>query len=278
MIGSVKGLMETLYALVKRTVEAYITPYSSQLRTVWLGLAIITFGILASGKLTASYGRHYSKSSIFPSVNGKVGWMCMEIVSPTTILLFFQAYKLHGPYLSTGRVLLGLWLIHYINRSVLSVILSPGMKISRLDIVFSSMFFNFINASWVGHDLALLNAEEFTVSLKTIVGLVMFILGMVVNVSSDYHLQSERRRRGETGGQYILPEWGLYKYIVSPNYAGEILEWTGYAILLGRESGWSFVAWTICNLGPRARSNLAWYKKKFGDKVNNRKGIIPGVI
>ena len=110
------------------------------------------------------------------------------------------------------------------------------------------------------------------------VGLVMFILGMAVNISSDYHLQSERRQKGGAGGQYILSEWGLYRYIVSPNYAGEILEWTGYAILLGRESAWSFVGWTICNLGPRARTNLAWYKEKFGDKVGNRKGIIPGVI
>jgi len=152
------------------------------------------------------------------------------------------------------------------------------MKSSRLDIVFFSISFNFIIAGWVGYDLALLNAETFTFSLKTIVGLVMFIMGMAINTSSDYHLQSERRRKGGAGGQYILPEWGLYKYIVSPNYAGEIIEWTGYAIMLGRESVWSFVVWTICNLGPRAGSNLAWYKEKFGDKVGNRKGIIPGVI
>jgi 3-oxo-5-alpha-steroid 4-dehydrogenase 1 len=270
--------METLYDLVRRTVEVYITPYSQQLRTAWFGLAITSFGILASGALTASYGRHHSKSSIMPNVNGKLGWMCMELVSPATILLFFQTYKLRGPSLSTGHVLLGLWLIHYINRSVLTVVLSPGMKSSRLDIVLSSVFFNLVNASWVGYDLALLNAETFTVSLKTMVGLVMFILGMAVNISSDYHLQSERRRKGGAGDQYILSEWGLYKYIVSPNYAGEVVEWTGYAIMLRRESVWSFVVWTICNLGPRARSNLAWYKEKFGDKVGNRKGMIPGVI
>jgi 3-oxo-5-alpha-steroid 4-dehydrogenase 1 len=270
--------METLCDLVKGTVEAYITPYSLQLRTAWFGSAITAFVILASGTLTASYGRHYMKSSIIPSVNGKLGWMCMEIVSPATILLFFQTYKLRGPYASTGHVLLGLWLIHYVNRSVLSVILSPGMKSSRLDTVIMSIFFNLVNAGWVGHDLALLNTETFTFSLKTIIGLVMFILGMAINISSDYHLQSERRRKGGASGRYILPEWGLYKYILSPNYAGETVEWTGYAILLGRESGWSFVVWTICNLGPRARSNLAWYKEKFGDKVGNRKSIVPGVI
>src|SRR5438552_1198144 len=73
LTGEFQGLMETLYDLVKRSSEAYITPYSSQLRTVWFGLAITSFAILASGKLTASYGRHYSKSSIIPSVNGKLG-------------------------------------------------------------------------------------------------------------------------------------------------------------------------------------------------------------
>src|SRR5437016_7707950 len=100
--GSVQGLMETLYDLVRRSIETYIAPYSSHLRTAWFGLAIIAFGILSSGKSTASYGRHYSKSSIIPSVNGKLGWMCMEIVSPAAILLFFQTYKLPGPFLSTG--------------------------------------------------------------------------------------------------------------------------------------------------------------------------------
>jgi hypothetical protein len=203
--------------------------------------------------------------------------MSMEIISPAAMLLFFQTYKVTGPTFSTGRVLLALWLLHYLNRSVLSVILSPGMTSSRLDTVVYSMFFNLVNAGWIGHDLGLLNAEQFTFTPKIVVGIALFAIGMAVNISSDYYLQSIRRAKAG-GVQYILPEWGLYKYIVCPNYAGETVEWIGYSILLGKESGWSFVVWTICNLWPRARTNLLWYKEKFGTKVGNRKAIIPGVL
>src|SRR5436853_6080306 len=104
----------------------------------------------------------------------------------------------------------------------------------------------------------------------------IFFLGMSINISSDAHLRTIRRRKGKTG-EYVLPEWGLFKSIVSPNYLGEVIEWTGFAIVLGRLSGWVFVLWTVCNLAPRARSHLEWYKERFGERVGNRSGIIPGV-
>ena len=201
----------------------------------------------------------------------------MEIVSPIMAVLVYQTFKLPGPSLSTGLVLLALWLVHYSNRAVFSVLLSPGMKKSRLDTVLESIFFNIINAGWVGYDLGHLSREQFALTPSTVVGLIMFGAGMTINISSDYYLQGIRRKKGD-GNEYVLPDWGLYKYILSPNYAGELLEWIGYAVMLNRESGWVFVLWTICNLGPRARTNLRWYKEKFGDKVGNRKSMIPGVI
>lgn len=269
--------MEALYNLVRQTISAYVVPYSTVLKTGWVGLAVAVFGILTSGRLIARYGRHHTASPIIPSVNGKLGWMFMEAMSPITVLLFFNTYKNPGPSLSKGQVLLGLWLLHYLNRSVVSVILSPGMKSSRLDTVLMGFFFNFVNAGWIGYDLARLNTDDFNFTNGTIFGLTMFAAGMAINISSDYYLQSIRRRKGKSE-EYVLPDWGLYNYIVSPNYAGEIVEWIGYALMMGRESGWSFALWTFCNLAPRAKSNLAWYKEKFEGKIGNRKSLIPGVM
>lgn len=200
----------------------------------------------------------------------------MEIWSPIMAALFFNAYKAAGPPVSTGRVLYGLWLLHYANRAVISPFLSPRMASSRLDIVVMSAFFNCVNGAWVGHDLGVLNSQEFMLSQKVLVGLALFFVGWTINLSSDYHLQSARRK--SRSDEYILPEWGLYKYIVSPNYAGETVEWIGYSVILGMESGWQFVIWTICNIWPRARTNLVWYREKFGTKVGNRKAIVPGVF
>jgi 3-oxo-5-alpha-steroid 4-dehydrogenase 1 len=268
--------MEAIFGLVRRTVATYIAPYSKELKNSWLGLAITSFSILSSGLTIASYGRHYVQSSIVPTVNGKMGWMLMEIVSPVTVLLFFSTYQQSGPSVSTGRVLLALWLAHYSNRAVISPLMAPGMSNSRVDIVFYSALFNFVNAAWIGHDLGFLNSQEFTLTPRTQLALGLFAMGLLINLSSDYYLQSVRREKGNRS-QYILPEWGLYKYILSPNYAGEIVEWIGYAMLLREDSGWFFLAWTICNLAPRARSHLAWYKEKFGAKVGSRRALIPYV-
>ena len=268
--------MEQLFTFVRETTESYVLPHSTELQTAWIALAIVSFTILISNILVASYGRHYTKHSIIPSVDGKVGWMCMELVSPVTVWIYFQAFQAPGPRFSKGSFLLTLWMIHYSNRAVFSVVFSPSMKSSRLDTVLYSMFFNFINAGWVGYDLASVNLQPVPITLKFTLGFLLFVIGMAINISSDYHLKSLRRKT--KGGEYVLPEWGLFKYILSPNYAGETVEWIGYSLMLERESAWTFVLWTVCNLFPRARANLRWYKEKFGDKVGNRKSFIPGVI
>jgi 3-oxo-5-alpha-steroid 4-dehydrogenase 1 len=267
--------MESIYRLLREFADTWVRPYESSLKTTWYGLAILSYFILSSGFLIASYGRHFSKNSLIPTMNGKVGWMVMEIVSPLTSILFFRTYKSHGFAGSKGQVLMVLWVMHYFNRAVLSVVLSPKMSPTRMDTVLMSAVFNFVNAGWVGYDLGHLNSKPFVFTPRTSLGLVLFLVGWAVNVASDYHLQSVRRRTGS--GEYVLPEWGLYKYIVSPNYAGETVEWIGYSLMLERQSGWAFVIWTILNLAPRARSNLAWYKEKFGDKVGNRKSMIPWI-
>jgi len=262
--------------LVQRMVDTYVIPYANELKTTWIALAIISFGILATGSTTASYGRHFSQSSIIPSVHGKLGWLTMEIISPIMALSMFRSYKIAGPSLSKGVVLLGLWLVHYSNRAIISVVLSPHMKSSRLDIVLMSMLFNTVNGAWMGHDLGQQNSEKFVLDPRTSVGLALFILGLSINVSCDYHLQSLRRQTRKRG-EYVLSDWGLYKWIVSPNYSGEIMEWIGYALMSGRDSGWAFVVWSISNLAPRARANLDWYRAKFGGRIGNRKALIPGI-
>jgi len=267
--------MEDIYHRVRDSVDTWVVPYGTELKGAWIGLAFIAYFILTTGLLTARYGRHFSENSVFLTLNGKFGWMVQEIISPLTLILFFRSYQRPGGSGSIGQILSILWLVHYFNRAVLSVVLAPGMKSTRVDTVLMSVLFNFINAGWVGHDLGLLNSRPFTITPRTSLGLVMFLVGMAINISADYHLQSMRRQKGS--GEYVLPNWGLYKYILSPNYAGEIIEWTGYSLMLRRQSGWVFVLWTVCNLVPRARSNLEWYKEKFGEKLGRRKSIIPGV-
>ena len=105
-----------------------------------------------------------------------------------------------------------------------------------------------------------------------IAGVSLFIIGMFVNVQSDNVLLN-LRKPGETG--YKIPQGGAYKYVSCPNLMGEMLEWIGFAVLVGALPAWSFAIWTIANLAPRAVAHHHWYLEKFDNYPSERKAFIP---
>ena len=66
---------------------------------------------------------------------------------------------------------------------------------------------------------------------------------MFVNLHSDYVIR-HLRKPGDT--KHYLPGKGLYRYVTSANYFGELVEWTGFAILTASPAAWVFV----CGLLP----------------------------
>jgi 3-oxo-5-alpha-steroid 4-dehydrogenase 1 len=107
-----------------------------------------------------------------------------------------------------------------------------------------------------------------------LLGAALFAGGLIVNRKSDLTLH-DLRRVNESG--YEIPQGGLYRWVSSPNYLGEIIEWTGWAIGTWSLAGLSFALWTAANLAPRARSNHVWYQQQFPDYPDERKALIPGV-
>jgi steroid 5-alpha reductase family enzyme len=104
---------------------------------------------------------------------------------------------------------------------------------------------------------------------------VFFVIGVIINVQSD-NILLNLRKPGETG--YKIPEGGLFKYVSCPNHFGEIVEWFGFALMVGSLSAWSFFIWAIVNLVPRALDHHKWYKHKFAEYPQERKAVIPGVL
>ena len=95
---------------------------------------------------------------------------------------------------------------------------------------------------------------------------------MIINMNSD-HIIRHLRQPGDT--KHYLPAKGMYKYVTSANYFGELLEWGGWAILTWSLSGLVFFWWTFANLVPRANAIWHRYKDEFGDEVGNRKRVFP---
>lgn len=104
-------------------------------------------------------------------------------------------------------------------------------------------------------------------------GILLFVVGMGINWQAD-HVIRNLRKPGDT--RHYLPEKGFYRYVTSANYFGELVEWTGFALLTASPAAWVFVWWTAANLVPRADAIYKCYCEEFGRQaVGNRKRIIP---
>lgn len=78
--------------------------------------------------------------------------------------------------------------------------------------------------------------------------------------------------------QYYLPEGGLYNIVSSPNYLGEIIEWSGWAIATWSLPGLLFALGAVGCIGVRSIHTHKWYKDCFKDYPKDRKALIPFIL
>lgn len=239
---------------------------------VWLAIAIVVHETMFF--VTAPFGRHTSEKWGF-SINNKLGWAIMELPS-LSIMIYFL---LQGNSLQLfAWILFGLWILHYLNRTFIYPLrIKATPKKMPLFIVINAIIFNVINAGLNGYFLAFLAPiskydANWLTSSTTIAGLLLFFIGMAINLSSDSILIN-LRKPGETG--YKIPMRSLFKYISSPNLFGEIIEWSGFALMAWNLPALTFMIWTFANLVPRAKNHHDWYHKHFPDYPKDRKVVFP---
>ncbi|MFK7827296.1 MAG: hypothetical protein AB8G05_24340 [Oligoflexales bacterium] len=225
--------------------------------------------------IKAPYGRHI-KEGWGPTIPSKWGWILMEIPS---VLVFAGTYALGKNSFEAAPLLLaGTWLSHYCYRTFVypNLIRSQGKKMP-LSIAMSGFSFNafnsYLNARWISH------LGSYPITWQTdprfILGSMVFASGLILNIHSDQILIN-LRKPGETA--YKIPEGGGFEHVSAPNYLGELIEWTGWAIASWSLPGLSFALYTGANLIPRALANHKWYHEKFPEYPENRKAIIPKVL
>lgn len=236
-----------------------------------LGLAVLT--VLVTAFITAPYGRH-RREGWGPSLPARWGWVVME--SPAVIL--FAVLFLTGRHAlqPAPLVLFGMWQFHYIRRTFVYPFLLRGQrgKTMPVAVVGLALAFNslnaFVNARWIGH------LGHYPTSWLTTptfwVGAGLFGVGWWINTWADRVLRS---LRADGDGGYRIPRGGLYRWVSSPNYLGEILEWVGWAVATWSVAGLAFALYSAANLVPRAASNHAWYHRTFDDYPAERKRLIP---
>ncbi len=245
--------------------------FYSYLVWVWLSLAGVTF--ISLFFVSAPYGR-FARKGWGPRMSNRLGWIIQE--SPASLLFFFYFFVGQRQTEVVPVLLLILWQVHYLHRSFIFPFRLRGeRKQTTMLIVGLAVLFNFgnayLNARWIfglgpGYELSWLWDTRF------VLGLALFIFGFVVNKHAD-HILINLRAPGETG--YKIPKGGFYRFISSPNYFGEIIQWGGWALMCWNWGGFAFFVWTVANLAPRAFSIHKWYKKTFDDYPVRRKALLP---
>ena len=172
-------------------------------------------------------------------------------------------------------IFLCLFQLHYFNRSFIYPMLLKGRSKMPLGIIVMGVVFNLLNAAMQGLWIFYLAPEgrysiDWLTTPQFIIGVVAFFAGMVINMHSD-HIIRHLRKPGDTG--HYLPKGGMFRYVSSANYFGEILEWTGFAILTWSAAGAVFAIWTFANLVPRADAIYHRYAEEF--RMAHLKRVIP---
>jgi hypothetical protein len=237
-----------------------------------LVLAAVTFVALLF--IVAPYGGRHGRSGWGPTVPSRVGWVVME--APAS-LAFLGFYLLGSHRADTVPLLfLLLWQVHYVQRAfVYPFLMRSGSRMPVL-VVLLAILFNllnaWVNARWVSEygDYA----TSWLVDPRFWTGVALFAAGYALNLGSDRILR--RLRRGSTG--YSIPRGGGFRFVSSPNYLGEIVEWFGWAIATWSLAGLAFALYTTANLAPRAMANHRWYRETFRDYPADRRAIVPFLL
>lgn len=254
-----------------------------------------------------------------PRIPAPLGWLMESPVVYICLIALWKTEFCNHQIIPT--ILIGLLVLHYINRSIVyplrmacSVWEAP-LSLSKMPLVVSLMacFFCVYNATLqslslcVGYDAPHKNKRfrsetrflgaggisglwGAVAGLRFCLGIVLFISGMYINISSDnrlFKLKALRTAKDckdssktDSSSRYGIPEGGMFEYVSAANYFGEIVEWTGWAIACGPHvtSAWAFAFFSACFLIVRGMQHHQFYQRTFKSYPAHRKAVIPFIL
>jgi protein-S-isoprenylcysteine O-methyltransferase Ste14 len=243
---------------------------------LWLILVVSALSFPLLFFYTAPYGRH-QEGGVGPGMNATLGWLLMEFPAPLVFAIVYGRGELAGELVPL--LLLGVWQAHYFYRSfAYPLLLKVRKKQTPVAAVAVGFCFNAINAFLNAYAITNLGSHltaDWLLDPRFAIGILLMATGFSINFHSDKILRA-LRAPGETG--YRIPHGGLYRWVSSPNYLGEILEWAGFALAAWTSAALAFLLFTVANLLPRAFSHHRWYGERFEEYPQERKAILPRLL
>lgn len=200
------------------------------------------------------------------------------------------------------RLFACVWLQHYGNRAIfypLSIRAAGGERSSF------ALFNSALGAFIVGAH-GYLNGRSFSdvqrysteywSDARLWLGLALYEAGWLTTVSSEAILRNLRPAAGALAAgtpaagvaaagvaaagvtaaeRYKVPMGGLFRYVTSPHYLGEIMCFSGLFTMTSQPAALPIILITLANLVPRAAQNQKWYMAKFAQYPKDRRMLIP---
>nr|XP_044994925.1 3-oxo-5-alpha-steroid 4-dehydrogenase 1 isoform X2 [Jaculus jaculus] len=190
-------------------------------------------------RLGSPYGR-YSDRWPGPRVPARAAWLLQEL--PSLVWPLHECARTSAARLGCrpNCVLLAMFLVHYIQRTLVFPFLIRGGKPTPL----LSFVLAFAFCNYNGY-LQSRYLSNFAMYAEDWVTHPCFLTG------------------------------GLFEYISAANYFGEITEWGGFALASWSLQSGAFAFFTFCILVTRAKQHHQWYHEKFEDYPKLRKILIP---
>ncbi|MFP4115253.1 MAG: methyltransferase [Spirochaetota bacterium] len=249
-----------------------MTLYSIVLVAIFVGAGAVFVALLF---LDAPYGR-FARGGWGLTLTARASWFLMEFPAAASILIMAVAGPRPDP---VALVFLAAWEVHYVYRSLLYPFLLRENRARTMPVALVAMaiVYNVANGYVNGYWLFFVGryTADWLADPRFILGGALFTVGMITHVWSDRILQ-RLRTPGER--EYRIPRGGPFRFVSSPNYLGEIVQWCGFALATWSLAGLSFAVFTIANLLPRALATHRWYRETFEDYPEDRKAIIPFVV
>jgi len=217
----------------------------------------------------------------------------MELIAPaaflTTLYMHpfspkaFMVPSANGDGVTPQAVLVGFYLIHYLNRALLSPLRTPSRSPSHPFVVIAAIFFNSINGFLLGAYLSSATADKFLrgafLTPRFWVGAALWAAGFAGNIIHDEILLNIRRKakakgkssNNKQGEHYAIPTGLLYKYISYPNYFTEWMEWIGFSLAAAPLPDFTLLlnldAYTKAIKYGKYKDSLAPLLQRFADSV-----------
>lgn len=249
-----------------------VNAYSIVLYAIFIASAATFVALLF---LEAPYGR-FTRGGWGVTLSARWAWAIMEFPAALSILMMALLSSGYGPI---PLIFLAVWEIHYLYRTFVypRLLRGSGSKYMPIVLVLMAILYNVGNGYVNGYNLFVRRVYDasWLADPRFIAGMAVFACGMVMHIGSDRTLQ---KLRPAGTREYGVPHGGMFRFVSSPNYLGEIIQWGGFALATWSVAGLSFAVFTVANLLPRALSNHRWYQETFPDYPRERRAIIPFLL